>query len=64
MDGKLWLKEFLPEELWDVVDPAVRAAKATEKKDKSSSTATRFNINEFSDNEDAEKEATYHVKVQ
>lgn len=56
------MKEFLPRELWDVVDPSLRRTKAAPTINSSNNVTskpapkTRFNIADFSDDEGADVE--------
>ncbi|KIW08286.1 hypothetical protein, variant [Verruconis gallopava] len=57
--GKLWLKAILPEELWDVVDPSLRKARAENGAQdgsgngRGSATAKpTFNLDDFSDGDE------------
>jgi hypothetical protein len=47
------VKAFLPKELWDVVDPSLRKS-AKNRPQPEKAAPTRFNINDFSDNEELE----------
>lgn len=73
LTGQLWMKQILPKELWEVVDPSLRKTKAsvqtsTTRDPTHPAPKTRFNIADFSDDEggavdedmddsDAEREA-------
>lgn len=56
LTGQLWMKQILPKELWEVVDPSLRKAKANVQPSATRDPAhpapkTRFNIADFSDDE-------------